>query len=209
MTIKISLIPNGPIKLAAEDEPFPVLGTATGDDITLEKAAFLCRCGASKNKPFCDGAHKADGFSDENRCDRDALLNAEAPGITVHFNRAICSGAGECVRGLPAVFVSGAKDWIRPTEASVDEVKDIVLKCPSGALTYSTDGETVKREESEVSVTVVKDGPFEIAGPVEFAAEKWSENASRTSYALCRCGKSDNAPFCDYTHGEQGWKDDQ
>jgi CDGSH-type Zn-finger protein len=207
MAIKISLIPNGPIKLSAEDETFPILSTAVGDDITLEKTAFLCRCGVSKNKPYCDGTHKADGYTDKNRCDRDALLDAEAPGITVHFNRSVCSGAGECVRGLPAVFVSGAKDWIRPAEASKDEVIDTVRKCPSGALTYTIDGKMVMREETDVSVRIVKNGPYEITGPVEFEAPTWSKNASRTCYALCRCGKSANAPFCDYTHGEEGWED--
>lgn len=207
MTIKISLIPNGPIKLDAEGEDFPVLETAVGDDVPLEKTAFLCRCGASNNKPFCDGAHKAAGYTDENRCDRDALLDAEAPGITVHFNRSVCSGAGACVRGLPAVFVSGARDWIRPAEASVAEVIDTVRQCPSGALTYTLEGKTMVREETDVSVRIVKNGPYEITGPVEFEAPKWSENASRTCFALCRCGKSANAPFCDYTHGEEGWEE--
>lgn len=207
MTIKISLIPNGPIKLDADGEDFPVLGNAVGDDITLEKTAFLCRCGSSQNKPYCDGAHAKDGYTDENRCDRDALLDAEAPGITVHFNRAICSGAGECVRGLPAVLVSGAKDWIRPAEASVDEVIDTVRRCPTGALTYSAGGEVHRRDEPDVTVRIVKNGPYEITGPVDFEAPKWSENASKTCFALCRCGKSANAPFCDYTHGEEGWED--
>lgn len=209
MAIKFSLIPNGPIKLSAEGEDLPLLRTDAGDDIALEKQAFLCRCGASRNKPYCDGAHKADGYTDENHCDRDALLNAEAPGITVHFNRSICSGAGECVRGLPAVFISGAKDWIQPGEASVDEVIDTVRRCPTGALTYSVGGELQRRDEAEVSVRIVKNGPYEITGPVDFEAPKWSENASKTCFALCRCGKSANAPFCDYTHGEEGWEDTQ
>ena len=207
MPIKISMIPNGPIKLDADAEDSPVLGHAAGD-IPLEKTTFLCRCGESQNKPFCDGAHAAKGYTDENRCERDALLDAEAPGITVHFNRAICSGAGACVRGLPAVFVSGAKDWIRPAEASADEVIATVKKCPSGALTYTRDGETHKRDESAVTMKIVKNGPYEVTGPVEFEPPKWSENASRTCFALCRCGRSDNAPFCDYSHGEQGWKDE-
>lgn len=208
MAIKISLKPNGPIVLSAEGEPFPVLRSATGDEIRPEKTVYLCRCGASGNKPYCDGSHAAVGYSDANRCDRDALLSAEAPGITVHFNRSICSGAGECVRNLPAVFVSGAKEWIRPAEAAVDQVIATVRRCPSGALTYSRDGQTVTRDEPDVSVRIVGNGPYEITGPVEFDAPHWSRNASPTCFALCRCGKSSNAPFCDYSHGEQGWRDD-
>jgi len=208
MAIKLTLTPNGPIMLSAEGEDFPVLRSATGEDIKPAKKVFLCRCGDSKNKPYCDGAHAVAGYADDNRCANDALLNAEAPGITVHFNRSICSGAGECVRNLPAVFQSGVKEWIQPGEAGVDAVIATVRKCPSGALTYTVGDETVRNEAAEVSVRIVKNGPYEIAGPVEFDAPKWSENASRTCFALCRCGKSANAPFCDYSHGEQGWEDE-
>jgi CDGSH-type Zn-finger protein len=207
MAIRFSLKPNGPIMLTAEGEDFPVLRAAIGEDIKLDKTVFLCRCGESQNKPYCDGAHVLAEYSEENRCTNDNLLNAVAPDITVHFNRSICSGAGECVRGLPAVFISGAKDWIQPDQGSVDEVIATVLKCPSGALTYTVAGKTEIKDESEVSVRIVKNGPYEVTGPVELDAPKWSKNASRTCFALCRCGRSANAPFCDYSHGEQGWQD--
>ena len=35
---------------------------ASGRKIAVHERAFLCRCGASKNKPYCDGSHKAAGF---------------------------------------------------------------------------------------------------------------------------------------------------
>ena len=73
---------------------------------------------------------------------------------------------------------------------------------------YTVDGRTHTREESAVSVRIVKNGPYEVTGPVVFEPARWSRNASRTCFALCRCGRSDNAPFCDYSHGEQGWKDE-
>lgn len=208
MTIQIKLLPNGPILLNALEGDLPPIRTPDGKNIEPGAKTALCRCGESTNKPFCDGSHGAAGYSDENRCDRDALKTVEAPDVTVHFNRAICSGAGECVRGLPAVFVSGAEDWIRPAEADAEAVIATVKKCPSGALTFSVGGETVKREETEVAVKIVKDGPYELTGPVEFDPPQWSKNASKTCFALCRCGRSDNAPFCDYSHGEQGWKDE-
>lgn len=52
------------------DGPLEVRGTATvtrlADETKLEAAdpAYLCRCGQSANKPFCDGAHKKAGFRD-------------------------------------------------------------------------------------------------------------------------------------------------
>ncbi len=207
MTIKITLMPNGPIGLSAEGENFPVLQVEAGDDIEVGKRAFLCRCGASKNKPYCDGAHSGAGYSDENRCENDEIQDYEAPGITVHFNRSICSGAANCVHNLPAVFESASGDWIHPAEATVEEVIATIRTCPSGALTYTVDGTTEVRRQDEVSIRIVENGPYEITGPVEFDAPQWSKNASQTNFALCRCGKSSNNPFCDYSHGEQGWSD--
>ncbi|MDH3744811.1 MAG: CDGSH iron-sulfur domain-containing protein [Acidobacteriota bacterium] len=49
---------NGPLLLAG---PFTLAGSGAGDTVSGDKAA-LCRCGASANKPFCDGSHVAVGF---------------------------------------------------------------------------------------------------------------------------------------------------
>ena len=207
MAIKITLKTNGPIAVKAEGENFPVLKTDEGEDINIEKTAFLCRCGVSGNKPFCDGGHLGSEYNEENVCKNDELQNFDAPGITVHCNRSICSGAAACVHSLPAVFKSASEDWIHPAEASAQEVVETVRKCPSGALTYTLEGKTELKQENEISIRIVPNGPYEIKGPVEFDAPKWSKNASKTNFALCRCGKSSNNPFCDYSHGEQGWDD--
>ena len=55
-----SRVPDGPLKVSGEVE----LTTGTGAKIATMSQAFLCRCGASQNKPFCDGSHKKIGFSD-------------------------------------------------------------------------------------------------------------------------------------------------
>lgn len=53
---KITVISNGPLRVEGEVEIVDVQGNVYGLDgrTTLS----LCRCGLSKNKPFCDGAHK-------------------------------------------------------------------------------------------------------------------------------------------------------
>lgn len=53
-------VPDGPLKVAGNVE----LTTGTGHKIVQGKNVFLCRCGASNNKPFCDGSHKDIGFED-------------------------------------------------------------------------------------------------------------------------------------------------
>lgn len=59
-TLKPFRIPDGPLKVEGNVE----LTTGTGAKIGTHAKAFLCRCGASRNKPYCDGSHKDAGFSD-------------------------------------------------------------------------------------------------------------------------------------------------
>ena len=59
-TLSTFRIPDGPLKVEGNVE----LTTGTGKKIATHAKAFLCRCGASKNKPYCDGSHKDAGFSD-------------------------------------------------------------------------------------------------------------------------------------------------
>ena len=58
--VTISLIGNGPVMI---EGPVTLLDA---DDNPIEtpegKAIFLCRCGQSSEKPFCDGTHKACGY---------------------------------------------------------------------------------------------------------------------------------------------------
>lgn len=54
----IKLIENGPIIIQGEF----VIKDAKGGEIAATNPAFICRCGQSKNKPFCDGTHKKIGF---------------------------------------------------------------------------------------------------------------------------------------------------
>lgn len=56
--VKVSPQPNGPLRLDGNLE----IVSGTGHTIDRVARAFLCRCGHSQNKPFCDGSHKAAGF---------------------------------------------------------------------------------------------------------------------------------------------------
>ena len=61
--VTITLRPNGPLRI---DDPNGVveLVDAEGNklDLTGKPAFSLCRCGASANKPFCDGSHNKIAF---------------------------------------------------------------------------------------------------------------------------------------------------
>ncbi len=54
------VIANGPLKVTG---PVRIKGP-NGKIIKKDEPVFLCRCGNSSNKPFCDGTHKRNGFSE-------------------------------------------------------------------------------------------------------------------------------------------------
>lgn len=58
-TLNVQPLPNGPLMVAGNLE----VVSGTGRTVDKVTKAFLCRCGQSKNKPFCDGSHKAAGFT--------------------------------------------------------------------------------------------------------------------------------------------------
>jgi len=61
--IKITLRPNGPYRVEAPEGSIELVDTNGNQiDLTGKPAFSLCRCGASVNKPFCDGTHSKIGF---------------------------------------------------------------------------------------------------------------------------------------------------
>lgn len=58
--LKVKVIPNGPLQVKGMFE----IEKADGTIENREGTTYLCRCGESKNKPYCDGAHKKIDFKD-------------------------------------------------------------------------------------------------------------------------------------------------
>lgn len=84
----IMVRPDGP--LVCKGETDIILQNANAEVILKDKEFALCRCGLSKNKPFCDGTHKTEGikmaqsFSDEREEDINEIKDAMT--ITVKNN---------------------------------------------------------------------------------------------------------------------------
>jgi len=206
MAITIECRPNGPYKVSGLDN----LTGSSGEALKTEPAVFLCRCGGSANKPFCDGTHKKNGFSGARvgGGEPDRLDTYRAKGVTIRDNRSICAHAGHCTDGLAQVFKYGSDPWIDPAGASPEAVAAVIAKCPSGALSCTRDGQSAPpAEPGPGRIHVGKDGPYEVRGPVELLDAPWAEGAPRDRYTLCRCGQSKNKPFCDGTHYDVGFKD--
>ena len=63
MPIKMLFTPNGSIAVSGDLSELKLIdSTGQPIDISGEKKIFLCRCGGSKDKPFCDGRHAAFKF---------------------------------------------------------------------------------------------------------------------------------------------------
>ena len=192
-----------------EDGPYKVCGVAMVDDegnaFDAPDPAYLCRCGGSANKPFCDGTHVKNGFDGTEVADhgpqtqrRDTYVG---DGVTIYDDRSVCSHAGRCTDGLPTVWKLGGEPWIDPLGASAEEIIEVVKRCPSGALTYSrTDGGAIEEDVHDPTLAPATDGPYVLSGHVRVTSSSGEPYEHRERVALCRCGKSSNKPFCNGKH---------
>ena len=201
---------------ARENGPYLVsnltrLTNSKGASLETQETTALCRCGHSANKPYCDGTHKAKGFTSDNTADasRDKCDRYAGKKIVIHDNRALCAHVGKCTDGLPGVWRMGQEPWIDPDGADVEAIIRVIEQCPSGALSYSlVDDDASASAAEECGIEVSKNGPYYVTGPIELADASWGQGASKTRYALCRCGASKNKPFCDGSHWNIEFRDD-
>ena len=120
---------NGPLLVA---DYRMLKGLPDGKVYQSEGRLALCRCGGSKNKPYCDGTHKTNGFSGDEEPDRvpdqrEAYVGAR---ITIHDNRGICAHSARCTDTLKAAFRMRQEPWIDPRSDSVDAIIATVAQCP-------------------------------------------------------------------------------
>jgi uncharacterized Fe-S cluster protein YjdI len=73
--------------------------------------------------------------------------------VDVSWDGRLCIHMGECVRAKGDLFVAGRQPWCRPDLVSVSQTREVVERCPSGALTYVAKGG--RRNESAVKKNTV------------------------------------------------------
>ena len=209
-TPTITCLPNGPYYLPDDPEAVaPDLRRSSGGVLPAARGVALCRCGGSKNKPFCDGTHAKIGFSDRKISDgsKDRRESYAGKGITIFDNRGICAHAGYCTDNLKAVFRMREEPWIDPDGATLREIVETIRKCPSGALSYAIDGAEAAPPPRPPMITVTDNGPYAVAGGVELVGVQFGKGAPTEHYTLCRCGVSKNKPFCDGSHWDANFRD--
>jgi CDGSH-type Zn-finger protein/uncharacterized Fe-S cluster protein YjdI len=130
-----------PVNLLSTREagPYAVHADMLLDGKPIGYRATLCRCGASKNKPFCDQSHREIAFA----------ATGEPP--------------------------SGKTDML-------------------------------EQRDGPLAIDPERDGPLQVRGNLEIISGTGRVVARVQTARLCRCGGSNNKPFCDGSHARIGFR---
>jgi len=214
--MKIKLTKNGPIvvkgavpliseKIVADEEGVSCEWKKTKEYDKKENYS-LCRCGSSKNIPYCDGSHVSCGFQSDDLPETDTYLNrAEefiGPKQTMLDDISLCASARFCDRAGQAWNLINNED-----KDSQNILYEEVCACSSGRLVLK-DNQTGKILEPKLEkvISVTEDPPAEVSGPywvkggIQIESSEGKGYEVRNRVTLCRCGKSSNMPFCDTSH---------
>lgn len=127
--------------------------------------------------------------------------------LTIVWQPAKCIHSAICVQSLPKVYDPKAKPWIKMDNATTQALIDQVDKCPSGALSYYLNGEEKITETTpETKIDVRENGPLLVYGALSVTDKNVTTETQNKATAFCRCGQSENKPYCDGTHVKVDFK---
>ncbi len=169
----------------------------------------LCRCGHSNNKPFCDGTHAKIGFDGTETARREPIqlesIVSEGAAMVLEDAEALCAAARFCDNH------GGIWDLVARADSPGNRelIRHEATHCPSGRLVIRDRAtRAVIEPHLPRSIGIVEDpgmecsGPLWIRGGVPIRTQDGEAYEVRNRVTLCRCGKSQNKPFCDGSHTE-------
>jgi len=127
--------------------------------------------------------------------------------ITVYWEAQYCIHTAACLMGLPGVFDSGRRPWIDISQAAADDIAQVVMRCPTGALHFRRhdDGEQETPPPTQ-RCSRGRTGRCLLGGAIRVVDMQGNVVREDTRVAFCRCGQSANKPFCDGTHRAIGFQ---
>jgi len=133
----------------------------------------------------------------------DGVEHVRGKELTIHFDGHRCIHARHCVLGAPEVFRANVEGpWIAPDAMDTEALVAVAERCPSGAITYTRRTDRPAEGPPLVNrLNVRQNGPLAVHADLQIDGE-----APRFRAVLCRCGKSQNKPFCDNSHKEAGFE---
>jgi uncharacterized Fe-S cluster protein YjdI len=150
--------------------------------------------------------------------------------ITVYWKPSACVHASFCYRELIEVFDPSRRPWVDLNESTTERIIEVVNMCPTEALAWKWNDEEknesigsdqlnhirfrrpellndtdVSKEDEPVNVKVMVDGPVIIKGDFTIDYDGITKQVNNSLVSLCRCGASDQMPFCDGRHRKIGY----
>jgi len=214
---KVVICENGPY-LVSGNLPLAkeiIKSDSYGDPVKWEKSErcpdqknySLCRCGQSKNPPYCDGTHLQINFDGTETASRkkysEKAEKIDGPDLVLTDVPELCASARFCHREGGTWNLTVYSDNPQRKKLAIEEA----CHCPSGRL-VACDKKTGKPVEPklEPSISLVEDpdakvsGPIWVKGGVPIESSDGTKYETRNRVTLCRCGQSANKPFCDGSH---------
>lgn len=185
----------------------------SGRELEQKDIYSLCRCGQTKTPPFCDGYHEEIDFKGEETASKlEYATRAE-----VLEGKEIDLMDDDRCASLRFCHTEKGDTWDLIEKSDKKEEKELAIKsaeeCLAGRLTaFSKDGEKLEKE-FEPAVEILQDpekgvgSAIIVKGKIEIEGADGEIYEKRNTLALCRCGESDNKPFCDCSHVHTGFKE--
>ena len=134
--------------------------------------------------------------------------------ITVFWQPKKCIHATTCYRELTDVFNPRKRPWVNMDGAPTGEIIRVVKLCPTQALffKFNKDLDIEKQADSSndlnevpAEARIMEDGPLVLKGNFKIYGTDGKELRHLKMSSLCRCGASNNIPYCDGTHRKIGY----
>ncbi|MDD2537300.1 MAG: CDGSH iron-sulfur domain-containing protein [Candidatus Absconditabacteria bacterium] len=213
---KIRILPKGPYEVSGNipirqeiminNEEGTPIKREKGKEYPSGETSYLCRCGHTNNIPFCDGTHGKIGFEGTEYAEKkqyeEAAKRYLGEEVDMLDQQNLCAIARFCHLGKDTRNSVIHHENEKDTQNAMQSASN----CPAGRLTIlQKEGKSIE-PILEPEIGLIEDrgknykGPLRIQGGIPIESSDGEGYPIRNRVTLCRCGTSQNMPFCDGKH---------